>query len=517
MDPDDTSYDGYEEDAYYDDDYDDYNNYADVIGTDSNPNHFAGRSQKSCTILKDEDISQRQEADITRISTVLSISRNEASILLRVYGWSFSKVEDEWFGNEEEVRKAVGWLHDEVVTMDHTSEGRITCKICYDSSEEFTSLSCGHPFCNECWSRYFQVSIDDGPGCLMLRCSEPSCRVVVDQDVINLMVCDEYNDKYLRHLFRSYVGVSEAIKWCPAPGCKFAVEFDQYKSESFDVLCDCSYGFCWNCLEESHRPVNCETVRKWSIKNSDEAENVNWILANSKPCPKCRTPIEKNKGCMHMTCRLPCKYEFCWLCLGDWRDHKHYYSCNKYETGKKSGEYDEDEMKKEMAKKLVEKYAHYYERWAANESSRRKAIADLDKLQEKHLEKLSGIHLTPVTQLSFIIDAWLQIIEARRILKWTYAYGYYLPENEGAKKILFEHLQGDAESNLERLHHCVEDELQPFIAVEVTSQEFQDYCAKLKNMTSVTKNYFENLVSAFENDLADVECHGACTNVDAAG
>jgi hypothetical protein len=43
-------------------------------------------------------------------------------------------------------------------------------------------------------------------------------------------------------------------------------------------------------------------VRKWITKNSAESENLNWILANTKPCPKCHRPIEKNQGCMHMTC-----------------------------------------------------------------------------------------------------------------------------------------------------------------------------------------------------------------------
>ena len=48
--------------------------------------------------------------------------------------------------------------------------------------------------------------------------------------------------------------------------------------------------------------MDCETVATWIRKNSAESENLNWILANTKPCPKCKRPIEKNQGCMHMSC-----------------------------------------------------------------------------------------------------------------------------------------------------------------------------------------------------------------------
>lgn len=36
----------------------------------------------------------------------------------------------------------------------------------------------------------------------------------------------------------------------------------------------------------------------------------------------------------------------------------------------------------------------------------------------------------------------LQIVECRRVLKWTYSYGFYLPEHEHAKRQFFEYLQG---------------------------------------------------------------------------
>jgi ariadne-1 len=40
------------------------------------------------------------------------------------------------------------------------------------------------------------------------------------------------------------------------------------------------------------------------------------------------------------------------------------------------------------------------------------------------------------------LHLFVQIVECRRVLRWTYAYGYYIPDKETAKKQLFEYLQG---------------------------------------------------------------------------
>ncbi|XP_057779300.1 probable E3 ubiquitin-protein ligase ARI8 [Salvia miltiorrhiza] len=260
-----------------------------------------------------------------------------------------------------------------------------------------------------------------------------------------------------------------------------------------------------------------KTVAKWVLKNSAESENMNWILANSKPCPKCKRPIEKNQGCMHMTCTPPCKFEFCWLCLGQWSEHGErtggFYACNRYEAAKQEGVYDEAERRREMAKNSLERYTHYYERWASNQSSRQKALADLLQMQSVHLEKLSEVQSQPESQLKFIIEAWQQIVECRRVLKWTYAYGYYLPEAEHTKKQFFEYLQGEAEAGLERLHQCAEKELMNYLNSEGPSKDFNDFRTKLAGLTSVTRNYFENLVRALENGLSDVDSQAVCNKM----
>jgi len=66
-------------------------------------------------------------------------------------------------------------------------------------------------------------------------------------------------------------------------------------------------------------------------------------------------------------------------------------------------------------------------------------------------------------------------------------------------------LSGEAESGLERLHHCAENELkQFFIKTEDPSDTFNAFRMKLTGLTTVTKTYFENLVKALENGLVDV-------------
>ncbi|KAK6915781.1 Ariadne domain [Dillenia turbinata] len=523
------------------------------------------RYQQNYTILNEEDIRQRQEEDITRIATVLSISRVSASILLRYYNWSVSKVHDEWFADEEKVRRIVGLLESPVVHVPNAREVimptlllllllllfySITMglwvfahtSICYLVVQhrltagyvlkpipviDYTLLLvailsaplAGQVFPNPPLTLpfalcYISTAISDGPGCLMLRCPDPSCGAAVGQDMINVLASGEDREKYSRYFLRSYIEDNRKTKWCPAPGCDYAVDF-VVGSGSYDVTCRCSYSFCWNCTEEAHRPVDCGTVAKWILKNSAESENMNWILANSKPCPKCKRPIEKNQGCMHITCTPPCKFEFCWLCLGVWSEHGErtggFYACNRYETAKQEGAYDETEKRREMAKNSLERYTHYYERWATNQSSRQKALADLQQMQNVHLEKLSDRQCQPESQLKFITDAWLQIVECRRVLKWTYAYGYYLPEHEHAKRQFFEYLQGEAESGLERLHQCAEKELQIYLNAEGPSKDFNEFRTKLAGLTSVTRNYFENLVRALENGLSDVDTHGACS------
>ena len=120
-------------------------------------------------------------------------------------------------------------------------------------------------------------------------------------------------------MVQSFVDRNKSMRWCPAPKCEFIVSAPvgtlNVKCQGRTTACGCH--FCFKCGEEAHQPSSCVELAQWSEKCQNDSETANWILANTKRCPKCNTRIEKNQGCNHMTCRS-CKYEFCWMCMGDW-------------------------------------------------------------------------------------------------------------------------------------------------------------------------------------------------------
>lgn len=81
----------------------------------------------------------------------------------------------------------------------------------------------------------------------------------------------------------------------------------------------------------------------------------------------------------------------------------------RYEVAKKKGDYDEEAQKREQAKNALERYMHYYQRWAENDKSRVAALKAMKNVIEQKLELLSELTATPTSQLKFLPDAWAQV------------------------------------------------------------------------------------------------------------
>ena len=463
-------------------------------------------TQGCFTILTESKIKQLQEAEIDEVSSVIWIPKAEACLLLTHYGWSAMKVHEAWFADEERTRKAVGLLLNEPQVRFNLNSEIHTCEICFDtlSSDKIKSAKCGHAYCIDCWKQYVDTKIQEGPyQCLKLRCPDPSCDAAVDGDMIHQFASKPNKNKYDRFVLLSYVETNKNMKWCPSPGCDCALVYepDGTTSKFLEATCLGYHSFCWKCGEDAHRPVSCETVAEWTTKNQSEFESTLWIFAYTKQCPGCNRLIEKDMGCMHMTCTF-CGYQFCWLCLRKWVQCFS-IGCNRFsDTSSPSERKEELETRRMEAKGDLKRYTHYYERWATNEFSRKKALEIMvSYINAKSIRKLSNSYQRPEDDFEFLKVAWGQVIECRRVLKWTYAYGYFIPDDEEAKKEFFEYTQGVAENALEQLHQCAERVLRRVLNGKKGG--FVGLRLKLMHLTNVTKNFFENLVKSLENNGLD--------------
>jgi ariadne-1 len=312
-------------------------------------------------------------------------------------------------------------------------------------------------FCLDCWDQYLTTKVAQGE--THITCPAVRCGLVVDDARIRRLARSPVvYERYVRFATKAFVDTNPAVRWCPAPGCGAAINaLDVTKGA---VACGCGFRFCFTCNREAHAPASCEQVKAWAAKCKDDSETTNWILANTMDCPGCRSAIEKNGGCNHVTCRQ-CHHEFCWVCRRPWKGHADFFQCNKYKKDaqpapmasgssgkrKKESQREKEAREREESRAALERYLHFYHRYLNHDKSR-----DFEqKIREMANNKMKELTETDATWLGvqFVKAAAEQLIVCRSMLKYSYIYSYYMPE--GVAKNLFEYLQQALENTTEDL------------------------------------------------------------------
>jgi len=299
---------------------------------------------------------------------------------------------------------------------------------------------------------------------LSIQCMAEGCALVApDAFIASVLAGDEHKATMARFHeldIRHFVASNPNLKYCPAPSCTFTVSCPAAASKSSlatvvpTVACEAQHKFCFGCsIDGDHRPVICSIAKMWLKKCHDDSETANWIKSNTKECSKCQSTIEKNGGCNHMTCKK-CKYEFCWVCMGPWSEHgTAWYSCNRYDE--KDGIDARDAQSKSRAS--LERYLHYYNRWANHEQSAKLSMELYTKTEKKMEEMQITSELTWI-EVQFMKKAVDEVDKCRMTLKWTYAMAYYL--EKGNEKELYEDNQRDLERAVEDLSELLEQPIE---------------------------------------------------------
>lgn len=411
-----------------------------------------------------------------------------------------------FFEDPDGARRRAGVSAEDAVeqsTLEPSAEQEL-CGICFCTAgkrimpceryvlSQSNGKSVKHPlFCSDCWREYIHHAVLEGKACLDLRCPAPGCNEAVRPSAVTSLVTGPVLERYRRFAAESLIDDGRG-GWCPGQECGRASEEPPMGRK--EVHCRCGTLWCFGCRTDAHLPVACEVVRKWEDKNRNEGGDATWIKVNTKFCPKCTNPIEKNGGCMHMTCRKPggCGHEFCWICMQPWTNHT---TCNAIK------EHKESELSKAAAKFELMRYAHFYERYLAHHKAEQFAATNQLQDMESVSHMLSSNHGFSVTDLTFLRDAVLQIRSGRRFLKWTYAYGYFSTFTDMQRKF-FEFHQAQLEDTLERLSDIMENTRWESFVDEssISNQPFYDQRTRVISLTSVVRDFFSKLQNAIEQN-----------------
>ncbi|XP_041932199.1 ankyrin repeat and IBR domain-containing protein 1 isoform X1 [Alosa sapidissima] len=465
--------------------------------------------------LKLQELRRLKDMLIVETADMLQAPLFTAEALLRAHDWDREKLLEAWMSNAEDCCQRSGvqmptpppsgynaWdtlpsprtprttrssvTSPDEISLSPAEDGLALCGICMCSISVFedpVNMPCGHEFCRACWEGFLNLKIQEGEA-HNIFCPAYDCFQLVPVEVIESVVSREMDKRYLQFDIKAFVDNNPAIRWCPVARCERAVRLTRPSPASSDPLSfpllrapavDCGKGhlFCWECLGEAHEPCDCETWKLWLQKVTEmkpeelagvseayeDAANCLWLLTNSKPCANCKSPIQKNEGCNHMQC-AKCKYDFCWICLEEWKKHSSstggYYRCTRYEViqqvEEQSKEMTVEAEKKHKSYQELDRFMHYYTRYKNHEHSYQLEQRLLKTAKEK-MEQLSRVFMgregsPPDT--TFIEDGVQELLKTRRILKCSYPYGFFL-EPKSTKKEIFELMQTDLEMVTEDL------------------------------------------------------------------
>lgn len=172
-----------------------------------------------------------------------------------------------------------------------------------------------------------------------------------------------------------------------------------------------------------------------------------------------------------MTCRK-CRHEFCWMCMGVWSEHgTSWYNCNRFEE--KSGFDARDAQAK--SRQSLERYLHYYNRYANHEQSA-KLDKDIYLKTEKKMQQLQNSTGMSWIEVQYLDTASQALQHCRQTLKWTYAFAYYLARNNLTE--IFEDNQKDLEMAVENLSEMFEKPIDQLQGLKVDMMDKTAYCNK---------------------------------------
>ncbi|XP_019715818.1 cullin-9 isoform X2 [Hippocampus comes] len=382
----------------------------------TNPGVFLDGAAVDCALFSSgrsmtpEEVSQLMRTTVQQVAATLSVDPDRAEHLLVHCGWNADLLMRRYTDDPEGAAAAAGL---ECRDPRPPPGPDSACPVCLvprgTAPDPPPSLSCMHYCCRSCWREYLSARIEQNlvTNC---NCPIPDCRAQATPRFFLAIVTDKDTvAKYEKARLRGFVESCSNLTWCTNPqGC------DQILCKenmgSMGTCSKCCWSSCFSCnFPEAHYPASCSHMSQWMDDGgfyegmSAEAQSKHLAKLISKRCPSCQAQIEKNEGCLHMTC-AKCNHGFCWRCLKAWKPtHKDYYNCAA------------------MVSKVArheKKFQDVNERCTFQHQAKDFAVS-LEK-------KVSSINeALQMKSLTFVIDACKILAQARKVLAYSCVYAFY--------------------------------------------------------------------------------------------
>eukprot|EP01091_Cochliopodium_minus_P019664 TRINITY_DN8345_c0_g1_i1.p1 TRINITY_DN8345_c0_g1~~TRINITY_DN8345_c0_g1_i1.p1 ORF type:complete len:668 (+),score=214.72 TRINITY_DN8345_c0_g1_i1:353-2356(+) len=480
------------------------------------------------TIVKKKDVEKFMNEVIEELVSLVGMPSEKVGLLLQQFKWDDNHLKSNYFSNMVEYLKKAGIEQEPVVPdKDRDLDEEVDCNICFDEMpiRDTYALDCGHEFyCKGCWrDNLSQLSNSSALEMLEAKCMKTGCNTKLTSLDWKKNADPKDFERFKYFYVKSFVETKKNLSYCPNPSCGNVVQFSGFGKPSDVVECLCGLRFCFSCSLENHNPITCQQFGKWKEKMMDEGASLKLLHTIAKQCPHCGLPTERNQGCNHMTCRKEvggCSKEWCWVCRGDWKSHGSntggYFSCNVYKGS--SGEKKDQEAK--VYEGELQKFQHYSERFESHEQLKKDAIN-----KKKEISSLGNYFRNKTGQdPQILFDAIELLVQCRHMLKFTYAYAYFLDETHLLKKKELEKevnnssmfSKGNNKRKLEDFSSLSKTQKELFLFQQANAEGITERLGelifsnidviiskkdKLSNVVNVAKINVKNLIKSFEDEF----------------
>ncbi|KAM8947624.1 cullin-9 [Pelodytes ibericus] len=364
--------------------------------------------------LSQEEVWGLMSQMVSQVSETLSMSTDTGQHLLTHCKWDVDLLIQKYTDDPQLLLITAGLE----VPQPHPPESSLpTCPVCVSPlspGDSSPTLCCRHFCCRSCWKEYLTTRIEQN---LVLNCTCPTtdCLAQPTSDFIRKIISSkEIIEKYDKSLLRCFVESCSNLTWCTNPqGCDRVLCKEGLGSGA--ACSKCSWLSCFNCsFPEAHYPASCSHMSQWMDDGGFyegmtlDAQSKHLTKLISKHCPSCQAPIEKNEGCLHMTC-AKCNHGFCWRCLKPWKPtHKDYYNCSAMVS---------------KAARQEKRFQDFDERCTFQHQAKDFAVS-----LRKRLCVLS--EEPPLRSLTLLITACNVLELSRKVLGYSCVYSYYNQDSE---------------------------------------------------------------------------------------